>query len=52
VADVKVIPGEPCILQHKLMVCRLRGGKQMKKKKRHVFKSKCKVWKLKDPVLK
>jgi len=37
VVDVKVIPGEPCILQHKLMVCRLRVGKQMKKKRSAMF---------------
>ena len=44
--DVKVISGEPCIPQHKLMVCVIELKEHLKRKK--VFGSRCKVWKLKD----
>src|SRR5207245_11202018 len=45
ITDVKIIGSEPCILQHKLMVCKLH----VKNRKRRVeFISKCRVWKLKD----
>jgi hypothetical protein len=47
VRDVKAIPGEPCILQHKLLVCVLKLQENVKPK-RQVFVSKCRVWKLKD----
>jgi len=50
VIDVKAIPGEPCLLQHKLMVCRLFVRKQTMKG-RVPFVSKCKVWKLREPKL-
>jgi len=43
VLDVKVIPSEPCILQHKLMVCQVRVREQVRKR-RGTFVSKCKVW--------
>ena len=47
VRDVKVIPGEPCILQHRLIVCVLEL-QECVKPKRQVFVSKCRVWKLKN----
>ena len=47
VKDVKVIPNEECIQQHKLLVCILNVGEQ-----RHQCKvkqvSRCRIWKLKD----
>ena len=47
ITDVKIIGSEPCILQHKLMVCKLHVKKQSRKR-RVEFTSKCRVWKLKD----
>src|SRR5207245_9919633 len=47
ITDVKIIGSEPCILQHKLMVCKLHLKKQSRKR-RVEFTSKCRVWKLKD----
>ena len=47
VLDVKVIPNEECITQHKLMVCQMNINDAVRKvKTRHV--SKCKVWRLKE----
>jgi len=47
VKDVKVIRSEPCIKQHKLMVCVL-DLKETVIRKRRTFESKCKIWRLKD----
>ena len=47
VEDVKVIRNEPCLTQHKLMVCKLVLREQMRRKKEK-FVSKCKTWKLKE----
>ena len=47
VKDVKVIPGEPCVLQHRLMVAVVELQAHVKPK-RQVFSSRCRVWKLKD----
>lgn len=46
VQDVKVIRNEPCIPQHKLMVCQFCPRAKVKGKKT-IFVSKCKTWKLK-----
>ena len=46
IMDCKVIPGEPVIMQHRLLVMDLRMGKVRKKKRTTV--KKIKVWKLKD----
>ena len=46
VQDVKVIRNEPCIPQHKLMVC-IFFLKEKEKGKKTIFVSKCKIWKLK-----
>jgi hypothetical protein len=47
VIDVKVIPGEACLTQHKLMICTLIVSEQAKTVK-SIFVSRCKVWRLKD----
>ena len=47
VRDVKAIPSEECIPQHKLLIGVLELREQVKKK-RKVFVSKCRVWKLKQ----
>src|SRR5271163_4445121 len=47
VRNVSVIRGESCITQHKLLVCVLDWGRNVRKK-REVFVSRCKVWKLKE----
>ena len=47
VKDVKVIPGESCILQHRLMVAVVELQEHVKPK-RQAFSSRCRVWKLKD----
>ena len=46
IMDCKVIPGEPVIMQHRLLVMDLRMGKVRKKKQTRV--KKIKVWDLKD----
>ena len=46
VQDVKVIRNEPCIPQHKLMVCKF-FPKEKEKGKKTIFVSKYKIWKLK-----
>ena len=48
---MKVIPGEACLPQHKLLVCVLEV-KACLKRKRKGFVSKRRVWKLKDAVFK
>jgi len=50
VKDVKAVPGEACILQHKLMVC-VVGIQERIKTKRQVYVSRCKIWKLKDAAV-
>ena len=45
--DVKVIPGEPCIQQHRLVVAVVKLSEHVKRK-RQAFSSRCRVWKLKD----
>jgi hypothetical protein len=47
VSNVTVIQSEACIPQHKLIVCDMRLVENVKKK-REVFLSKCRVWKLKE----
>ncbi|HXJ94687.1 MAG TPA: reverse transcriptase domain-containing protein [Terriglobia bacterium] len=47
VKDIKVIAGEECIQQHRLLVCVL-DIKQQLKKVREKPMSRCRVWKLKD----
>ena len=47
IRDVKVIPNEPCLLQHKLVVCVVDWKERAKSIKR-VFVSKRRVWKLKE----
>lgn len=48
--DVKVIPSEECVQQHKLLVCDLRLGKL--DLKRRVYVPRRKVWKLRNPEIK
>ena len=47
IRDVKVIPNEPCLLQHKLLICVVDWKEHVRSTKR-VFVSKCRVWKLKE----
>jgi len=47
VYDVKVLRSEPCIPQHKLMVCQF-SPKAEEKRKKTIFVSKCKTWSLKE----
>lgn len=47
VSNVKVVQSEACIPQHKLVICDMNLMNRVEKK-REVFVSKCKVWKLKD----
>jgi hypothetical protein len=47
IRDVKVIPNEPCLLQHKLLIC-IVDWKERTKSVKRVFVSKCRVWKLKE----
>ena len=50
VRDVKVIPGESCLPQHKLLVCVLDVKASVRKKKR-AFRSKMKLWRLKEGAI-
>src|SRR5437867_6890143 len=45
VTDINIINSEPCILQHKLMICKLQVKDKVKRKRR-AFVSRCRVWKL------
>jgi hypothetical protein len=49
VRNISVLQNEPCLLQHKLLVCTLEC-EELKKcgRKKEKFVSRCKVWKLKD----
>lgn len=47
VKDMKVVPGENCLLQHKLLVCVLELKTSVKMKKK-VFVSRRRVWRLKE----
>ena len=47
VKDMKVVPGESCVLQHRLLVCVLKV-KTLVKRRRKVCVSRRKVWKLKE----
>ena len=51
VRDAKVIPREECLSQHKLLVGLVEFRKHPRKRKEK-FVGKCRVWKLKDPVVK
>ena len=46
-SDVKVIGSEACITQHKLLVCKMELQEHVKRR-REVFVSKCRIWKLKE----
>jgi hypothetical protein len=50
ISDVKVIAKESCIPQHKLIIGKV-VVKEWVKRKKPVFRSKCKLWKLKEPKL-
>ena len=50
VTDVGVIANEPCITQHKLMICQLALTEPVRKKKQ-VYVSRCRVWKLKEAAV-
>lgn len=50
VVDVKVIPGEPCLTQHRLLVGVVKLQPATKKEK--ISLSKCRVWKLREPDMK
>ena len=45
--NVTVMRGEPCLLQHRLLVC-MMDLTECVRNKRKTFMSKCRVWKLKD----
>jgi hypothetical protein len=47
IQDVKVIRSEPCIPQHKLMICVMRLKESVRRKKA-VFVSKSRIWRLKE----
>ena len=47
VRNVTVIQSEACIPQHKVMICSMRLGEKIRRRK-EVFVSKCRVWKLKE----
>ena len=49
IIDVKVIPGEECVTQHKLLVCDLRL--MTCKPRPKPFFSKRRIWKLKEPTI-
>ena len=46
--DVKIISSEECVLQHRMVICRLVIPKKPQKKKMVKFVPKPRVWKLKD----
>ena len=46
-SNIRVIQGEACIPQHKLVICDMKLVKNLKKRK-EIFVSKCRIWKLKD----
>ena len=48
VIDIKVIPGEEGITQHRLLICDLKISKSTEQK----FVPKLKKWKMKDPSMK
>ena len=48
IKDVKVIPGEECLLQHRLLVCVFRVTSLPKPKRR--FTPRLRTWKLRDPA--
>ena len=48
IQDVKVIPGEECLTQHRLLVCTFRITVLPKHKRK--FTPRLKTWKLKDPA--
>jgi hypothetical protein len=50
VTDITVIPNEPCLLQHKLVICDVRWGR-VEKRRKETFVGKCRLWKLKDTEL-
>ena len=47
--DIKVIPSEECVPQHKLLICDLQL--KIPKSRRPTFTPKLRTWKLKDPIL-
>ena len=47
IRDAKVITNEPCLSQHKLMIC-IIDWKDKSPKHKKVFISKCRIWKLKE----
>jgi len=51
VRDVKVIAGEPCLTQHRLLVCVLSSKEVIPLRKKNVFVSRFKIWNLKQPAL-
>ena len=48
IRDVKVIPGEECLLQHRLLVCTFRITVLPKPKRK--FTARLRTWKLRDPA--
>jgi len=49
IRDVKVIPNEPCLMQHKLLIC-VADWKERPKPVKRQFISRRRVWKLREPV--
>ena len=50
VSNVTAVQSEACIPQHKLVICEMKLVERLEKKK-EVFVSKCRVWKLKEEEL-
>ena len=51
VRNVTVVQGESSLQQHKLLLGVFQLGESRCRSRREVFVSKCKVWKLKEPVI-
>ena len=47
VSNIRVIQGEACIPQHKLVICDMKLVENLKKRKETIV-SKCRIWKLKE----
>ena len=48
VSDVTVINGEPCIQQHKLLLCKVAWRDKCRSREKAVYVGRCRVWKLKE----
>ena len=48
VSDVTVINGEPCIQQHKLLLCKVAWRHKGRSREKAVYVGRCRVWKLRE----